>query len=127
MLRERVERGIYRQANGTYGVYLLVNGKPRYKTVGNKLSEARRQRELLSAKAQRGELLPPSRLTFAELAQTWLDSFEALVASGERAERTLENYHYHLDKHLLPTLGPRRLQEIATDEIAQLIAQLRAK
>ena len=28
MKRIRVERGIYRQQNGTYGVYLLVNGKP---------------------------------------------------------------------------------------------------
>src|SRR5438094_870781 len=60
-----------------------------------KLAEARRQRELLSAKAQRGELLAPTRIGFAELAQQWLEGFEALVASGERAERTLEHYRYH--------------------------------
>jgi hypothetical protein len=49
--RARVERRIYKQENGTYGAYLLVNGKPRNKTVGLKLAEARRQRDLLSAKA----------------------------------------------------------------------------
>jgi hypothetical protein len=71
MKRTRVERGIYRQQNGTYGVYLLVDSKPRYKTVGTKLAEARRQRDHLSAKAQRGELPTPTRLTFAQLAETW--------------------------------------------------------
>src|SRR5436309_812693 len=112
MRRTRVERGIYRQTNGTYGVYLIVGGKPRFKTVGGKLAQARRQRDLLSAQAQQGKFLEPSRLTLAELAQEWLEGFEALVVSGERAERTLEHYRYHLDGHLLPALGKRRLQEI---------------
>jgi len=127
MKRTRVERGIYRQVNGTYGVYLTVGGKPTFKTVGRKLAEARRQRDLLSAKAQRGELLSPVRISFAELAQQWLTGFEALVASGERAERTLEHYRYHLERHLLPALGTRRLQEISTDDCARLIVALRAK
>jgi integrase len=125
--RTRVERGVYRQQNGTYGVYLLVEGKPRFKTVGTKLAEARRQRDLLSAKAQRGELPAPTRTTFAELAETWIEGFEALVAAGERGERTLEHYRYHLDRHLLPALGQKRLQEITTDDCARLISSLRAK
>jgi integrase len=127
MRRERVERGIYRQTNGTYGVYLTVAGKPTFKTVGKKLAEARRQRDLLSAKAQLGQLAPTVRLSFGELAEQWLEGFEALVASGERAERTLEHYRYHLDRHLLPVFGSRRLQEISTDDCARLIVQLRAK
>src|SRR2546421_11401728 len=125
MQRTRIERGIYRQKNGTYGIYLIVGGKPRFKTVGRKLAEARRQRDLLSAQAQQGTLLTHSRLTFAELAAQWLQHFEALVASGERAERTLEHYRYHLDGHLLPALGQRRLQEISTDDCARLIATMR--
>jgi len=102
MKRTRIERGIYRQQNGTYGVYLLVNGKPRFKTVGPKLAEARRQHSLLSAKAERGELPAATRLTFADLAQTWIEAFAALVEAGERGERTLENYRYLLKNHLLP-------------------------
>src|SRR3989440_4404528 len=127
MRRTRVERGIYRQQNGTYGVYLIVDGKPRFKTVGSKLAEARRQRDLLSTKAQRGELASVTRLTFAELAATWLEGFAALVAAGERGERTLEHYEYLLDKHLLPAFGHKQLHQITTDDIAALIAQLRAK
>jgi hypothetical protein len=125
--RERVERGIYRQQNGTYGVYLMVEGKPRFKAVGGKLAAARRQRDLLSAKAQRGELPAPTRIAFAELAAEWLAGFEAQVVSGERGERTLENYTYHLDKNLIPTLGRKRLQELSTDDCAALIASLRAR
>jgi hypothetical protein len=49
------------------------------------------------------------------------------VVAGERGERTLENYRYYLDGHLRPALGRRRLQDITTDEIEQLINQLRAK
>jgi integrase len=127
MTRKRVERGIYLQANGTYGVYLLVGGRRRFKTVGRKLAEARRVRGQLQASADRGELPAPTRLTFAQLAASWIEGFEALVEAGERGERTLENYRYYLDGHLLPALGRRRLQEITTDDIAQLLNQLRAK
>ena len=39
MKRQRVERGIYRQQNGSYGIYVMVAGKPCFKTVGPKLAE----------------------------------------------------------------------------------------
>jgi integrase len=127
MRRTRVERGIYRQENGCYGIYVMVAGKPCFKAVGPKLAEARRQRQLLAAKAELGQLAAPDRTTFAELAETWLAGFEAQVAAGERGERTLENYRYHLDKNLLPTLGRRHLQEITTDDCARLVCELRSR
>jgi integrase len=125
--RTRVERGIYRQQNGLYGIYVLAGGSLRWKTIGRKLSEARRQRDLICAKGMQGELAAPCKLTFAELAETWIDGFEAQVRSGERGERTLENYRYHLNKNVLPTLSKKRLEQISTDDCARLITQLRAK
>jgi integrase len=127
MKRSRVERGIYLQQNGTYAVYYLLHGKPRYKTVGPKLAEARRARTLLLGKVERGELATPTRLTFAELAATWLEDLEALVAADERSPRTLENYTYLLNHHIIPAFGSKRLQEVTTDDIAALIGQMRAK
>jgi integrase len=127
MKRSRVERGIYQQQNGTYAVYYLLNGKPRYKTVGTKLTEARRARTLLLGKVERGELATPTRLTFAELAATWLENLAGLVAAGERSPRTLENYTYLLNHHINPSFGRKRLQEVSTDDIAALIAQMRSK
>src|SRR5229473_711184 len=78
MKRTRVEPGIYRQVNGTYAVYYLLNGKPRFKTIGPKLAEARRARTQLLAKAERGELATPTRPTFAGLAASWLEGYAAL-------------------------------------------------
>ena len=127
MRRRRVERGIYRQANGVYGVYVMAAGKPRFQTVGPKLAEARRQRDLLSAKALRGELPGRTPITFSELAEQWLQGFAAQVQAGERSERTLEQYEYFLRCHLLPVLGHRRIQELSTDDCAQLVSTLRAK
>jgi integrase len=127
MVRTRVEPGLYLQPNGVYATYLTVNGTPRYKTVGRKLGEARRQRDLLRAKAHQGELPSQPKISFAKLTAGWLQILEAQVAAGERGPRTLENYRYHLNKHLLPALGHRPVHAITTDELAQLINTLRAK
>ena len=72
MKRTRVERGLYRQTNGNYGIYVLADGRLHWKTVSTKLSEARRERDLVTAKALQGELPPRCTLTFAELAETRL-------------------------------------------------------
>jgi integrase len=127
MARTRIEPGLYLQSNGVYGTYLTVNGKPRYKTVGRKLGEARRQRDLLRAKAHQGELPGQPKISFKTLATGWLQILEAQVAAGERGPRTLENYTYFLNKHLLPALGHRPVHAITTDELAQLINDLRGK
>jgi len=42
-------------------------------------------------------------------------------------ERTLEHYRGTLERHVLPRLGHRRLQLITTDDLAALVAELRAK
>jgi hypothetical protein len=47
------------------------------------------------------------------------------VARGERRERTLELHRYHLDRHLLPELGPRLIRHITTADVADLLDRLR--
>jgi hypothetical protein len=66
--RVRVERGIYRRASGRYAVCVMIDEKPRMRTVAATLAEAREQRELLAAAVRRGELPVFPRLTFAEAA-----------------------------------------------------------
>src|SRR6476620_2134467 len=60
-------------------------------------TEAKAERDEFLAKQRRGEIAPPTKITFAEVATEFLASFEALVAAGERAERTLERYRSALD------------------------------
>jgi hypothetical protein len=116
--RVRVERGIYRQTNGRYAVCLMVDGKPRFRTVNAAtLGEARIQRELLQSVARMGELPVSPRLTFAEVATRWLAEFEAKVAAGERRDRTYDLYRSQLSHHLLPRLRRRRLGLITADDV----------
>ena len=112
MRRTRVEPGIYRQQNGTYGTYLMVNGKPTYKTVGRRSPKHAANATTSKRKPTAANSPPPPGSPSAKLADTWIEGFEAQVASGERGERTLENYRYHLDHNLLPPPRVKRLQEI---------------
>src|SRR5919106_192515 len=122
--RVRVERGVYRQLNGKYAVCFMLDGKPRFRTVDGSLEEARGARARLALAAQAGLLPACPRLTFATVAARWLERFETMVAVGERRERTLESHRYHLDRHLLPGLGRRRIATITVDDIAGLIRTL---
>ncbi len=67
------------------------------------------------------------RLLFETMAGWWLERFEAMVAAEERHPRTLEAHRYHLDKHLLPAGGRRRIGSITFDDVAELLDELRRK
>jgi integrase len=125
--RVRVERGIYRQTNGRYAVCVMLDGRPSLRTVAGDLEQARIERQLLREAARNGLLTVWPRLTFGAVALQWLARFERRVAAGERRERTLENYRYYLDHHLLPELGRKRIRSLTPADIASLVATLIAK
>ena len=123
--RPRVERGVYQQPNGKYAVCFMLDGKPRFRTVAGDLDAARSARARLAIAAKAGLLPVCPRLTFAHVAARWLERFETMVAVGERRVRTLDSHRYHLERHLLPTLGRttgRRRSRV--DDIANLIRGL---
>jgi hypothetical protein len=105
--RVRVERGIYRQPNGKYAVCFMLDGRPRFRTVGYDLELASQQRETLARAASYGVLACAPRLSFAKLAGWWLERYERKVKTGQRRERTLALHRYHLKRHLLPSLAPK--------------------
>jgi integrase len=122
-----VERGVYRQPNGKYAVCFMLDGKPRFRTVEGDIDDARAARAHLAIAAQTGLLPVGPRLTFAKVAARWLERFETMVAVGERRVRTLDSHRYHLERHLLPTLGRRRVAALTVDDIADLIRGLDAQ
>ncbi len=67
-----------------------------------------------------GQDSPRSVPLLAEYAATWLDSIRGLVRP-----RTYEGYAYRLERHILPRLGQRRLDEIGVDDVLALIGELR--
>jgi integrase len=125
--RIRVERGIYRQPNGKYAVCWRHAGRLRFRTAGFDLAAARRERLALIAATAQGTVPVSPRLRFDTVASWWVERFEAKVAAGERHARTVEAHRYHLDRHLLPALGGRRIASITVDDVAELLDALRRK
>ncbi len=94
--RTRIERGIYQQPNGTYAVCVMIDGKPRLRTVAAAtLAGARRERELLRAAARLGELPACPQLTFGEIAARPAPSPDAGLA-GVRFHTLGHTFASHL-------------------------------
>jgi len=70
--RVRVERGIYRQPSGKYVVCFMLDGRPRFRTVGFDLELAREQRRAFMRSAQFGVLAATPRLRFGMVAGWWI-------------------------------------------------------
>ena len=125
--RVRVEQGIYQQPNGKYAVCFMVEGRPRFRTVGYDLDAARIERAAYIDATRWGIAPAAPQLRFARVAGWWAERYERRVEAGERRERTLEHHRYHLNKHLLPILGQSLMRAITVGEVADLMTELRAK
>jgi integrase len=125
--RVRVERGIYRQTNGKYVVCFMLDGRPRFRTVGNDLELARAQRLSFMRAARFGVVAVAPRLRLETVAGWWLERYERRVVTGERRPRTLEIHSYYLKRHVLPLLGSRLIREITVVDVADLVDRLRAR
>jgi integrase len=124
--RVRVEQGIYLQPNGKYAVCFMAGGRPRFRTVGYDIEEARAERSLFVESMRVGAPLATPELRFARVAGWWIERYERRVEAGERRERSLESNRYHLERHLLPRLGPRLIRTLGVEDVATLMTELRA-
>jgi integrase len=59
--------------------------------------------------ARQGEFIEPSRLTFGQFAEEWLEKYPQLT---QLKGSSLEAYHSIIKRHLLPAFGPMRLTAI---------------
>jgi integrase len=124
--RVRVEQGVYLQANGKYAVCFMAGGRPRFRTVGYDIEEARTERAIFIESTRAGVPLATPELRFARVAGWWIERYERRVEAGERRERTLEHHRYHLNKHLLPNLDRRLIRTLGVEDVADLMTKLRA-
>ncbi|MGN6258706.1 MAG: tyrosine-type recombinase/integrase [Solirubrobacterales bacterium] len=123
--RTRVERGIYRQPNGKYAVCARRGGRLHFRTAGTNLEEVRHAREDLISALEAGRVPASPRLRLDTVAGRWSARFEAMVAAGERHQRTYEAHRFHLDHEILPRLGHRRIGSLGVEDVADLIRELR--
>jgi len=80
--RVRVERGIYRQANGKYVVCFMLDGRPRFRTVGHDLELARAQRLSFMRAARFGVVAAAPRLRLETVAGWWRDGGLSATSAG---------------------------------------------
>ena len=123
VVRERVERGIYRRRTSTgetrYEVaYLDSDGRQRWNTVG-KLQEARDLRSSIVTKVKSGERVAPTRITLADYIDQWLERQKPRLRL-----RTHEVYSDWLRLNVKPRLGKRQLQSVTVDDVAGLIGSM---
>jgi integrase len=74
---------------------------------------------------RRGELVSPSRVTFGEVAEEFLGITEALVATGERSQRTLDLYRQRYGRHIEPVVGAKQIHDVRPEHIGGIFARQR--
>src|SRR3954447_14938317 len=100
--------------------YLDSTGHRRWAVVHGTLDDAEAKRSELRLRRRRGERIQPTRQTFADYADAWLERQTC-------RERTREKYSWALREHLVPYFGRRRLDQITVDDVAAFIAAMRRK
>ncbi len=110
--------GVYRSISGKFEIaYRDSDGRLRFQVVEGGFEAAKAARADVVGKVRKGEAVRPSRLTFEQYAETWL-------AGLNKRPRTLDAYSYQLNRHLLPRFKRRKLTEIATNDVARMVAEM---
>ncbi len=122
--RVRVERNIYRRADGRFEIgYRDSTGKQRWKVIAGGISAARAERDaILGAKGKGEHVQPNPRLRFDEAADRWLAD-----QVDELRPQTQASYRNSIETNLRPRWGRRRLDAITVDDAAKLVRELRAE
>jgi hypothetical protein len=107
---------IYRDETGAQRQTTL-----RARTVQRATVEAEEYR----AQVRRGEIVVRSRLTVEEVAGEFFELNEALVATGERSQRTLDLYRQRFKTHIAPVLGRRPIQDVRPEHIGAVFSRQR--
>jgi integrase len=128
--RERVAPGVFRWSNDPdpkrFLIFWSVEGVECSEVFHGTLTQAKKERERKRVKSDAGELVAPTRITFAEVWHEYAAMFESLVATGEMSQRTLDLYRQRYRTHLEKALGRRRVQEIQAKHLSDLLSTLRS-
>jgi integrase len=114
------EKGIYKRGSRYVYVYRDGNGKQRQGSAGTK-TEARKARNALMVKVDRGEEIVPSKETVAEYLRGWLDT---CARDGSIRPNTREDYRAHVENRLIPQLGNLRLGRLRKADVKELVRWL---
>jgi integrase len=129
-MTKRREHGggtIQQRGENKWRLRYRVNGRQLSATVQGSLGDARKKlRELLHT-VDKGQHVPPDRMTLAEWIKHWLDTGAPGRRKKRAGRRTLERYAQLLNVHVVPNIGDRRLQQLPATAIDELYESLESK
>jgi hypothetical protein len=103
--------GIYKRDSRYVVVHRDPNGRQR-KQFARTLAEARDLKATLTADVRRGEYRTLSKITFADYADEWIESYQGRTTRGVRPQ-TLSDYRDALTRDAVPFFGRMQLVSIA--------------
>jgi integrase len=115
---------IYKRGGRYVVVFRDPHGRQR-KRSARTLAEARELKAALTADVKRGEYRALSKVTFAEYAAEWIESYQGRTSRGIRPE-TIDDYRNDLERVATPFFGRMQLAAIEPRDIKRLAAQLAA-
>jgi integrase len=105
-------------------VWDAASEQKRRKTFSS-LSEAKAWRADANRAVRRGEFRTPSKQTYREAAEAWLEGVKSgtiLNRDGRRFKpKVLRLYEQVLEDHVLPVLGHKRLSDVTTYDVQELV------
>jgi integrase len=120
--RVKVERGIWQRGDVYEIAFRDAQGKQRRRTVGGGITAARNELAKEVAKRANGERVTADpRLRFGQAADAWLAGPVATLRPN-----TISTYKSAVDGHLRKRIGNRRMDDLTPDDIARVVAEMRA-
>src|SRR5262249_49171823 len=117
--------GIYKRGGRYVVVFRDPHGRQR-KRSARTLAEARDLKAALTADVKRGEYRAQSKVTFAEHAKEWGESYNGRTARGVRPQ-TLADYKALLHRDVMPFFGRMQLAAIEPRDVKGFAAALAAR
>ena len=115
------EGSIYQDKSGRWIASITVTGgggrQVRRKRSARTRSEARTRLKELQDQESLGAGTS-GRLTLAKYLDAWVDRQEV---AGKKAEATIDNYHWAIDKHLKPAVGSILLSRLTPDDVERVL------
>ncbi|MCA0754932.1 site-specific integrase [Paenibacillus sp. N4] len=117
--------GVYYNENAKKGnpwwFQIMVNGKRVTRRGFRTRTEAKKERDALSADLNRGQYIDPTKVTYGEYFADWLAGRDNIEAS------TREMYQSYFNKHISKHLGSIQLSKLSALDIKKFITHLRTK
>ncbi len=117
--------GVYRRGSRYVVVFRDPQGRQR-KRFARTLAEARDLKAMLRADVSRGEYRAQSRVTFADYAIEWIETYPGRTSKGIRPE-TRADYRKRLEQDAIPFFGRRRLAEIEPRDVKRFATHVAAR